>query len=56
MLEKKIGSYKMGLVFCKSGRRAQLVINALDDNKFEQLIDIEGDMLAWKTPGFPVVR
>ncbi len=43
-------------VFCKSGRRAQLVINALDDNKFEQLIDIEGDMLAWKTSGFPVVR
>ena len=43
-------------VFCKSGRRAQLVINTLADNEFEQLVDIEGDMLAWKTSGFPVVR
>ena len=43
-------------VFCRSGRRAQLVINTLADNEFEQLVDIEGDMLAWKTSGFPVVR
>ena len=44
------------VVFCRSGRRAQLVINALIENKFDQIVDLEGDMLAWKTSGFPVVN
>ena len=42
------------VVFCRSGRRAQLVINALIENKFDQILDVDGDMLAWKTSGFPV--
>ena len=44
------------VVFCRSGRRAQLVIDALIENKFDQIIDLEGDILAWKTSGFPVVQ
>ena len=44
------------VVFCRSGRRAKLVIDALIQNKFGQIIDIEGDMLAWKKSGFPVIH
>ena len=44
------------VVFCRSGRRAQLVIDALIENKFDQIVDLEGDILAWKTSGFPVVQ
>ena len=44
------------VVFCRSGRRAQLVIDTLIQNKFDQIVDLEGDMLAWKTSGFPVVH
>ena len=44
------------VVFCRSGRRAQLVIETLIENKFDQIVDLEGDMLAWKTSGFPVVQ
>lgn len=44
------------VVFCRSGRRAQLAINALIENKFDQIVDLEGDILAWKASGFPVVN
>ena len=44
------------VVFCRSGRRAQLVIDVLIENKFDQIVDLEGDILAWKTSGFPVVQ
>ena len=44
------------VVFCRSGKRAQLVIDVLIENKFDQIVDLEGDMLAWKTSGFPVVQ
>ena len=44
------------VVFCRSGRRAQLVIDTLIENKFNQIVDLEGDILAWKTSGFPVVQ
>jgi len=44
------------VVFCRSGRRAQLVIDTLIQNKFDQIVDLEGDMLAWTTSGFPVVH
>ena len=44
------------VVFCRSGRRAQLVIDTLIENKFDQIVDLEGDILAWKISGFPVVH
>ena len=44
------------VVFCRSGRRAQLVIETLIENKFDQIVDLEWDILAWKTSGFPVVQ
>ena len=44
------------VVFCRSGRRAQLVIDVLIENKFDQIVDLQGDIQAWKTSGFPVVQ
>ena len=44
------------VVFCRSGRRAQLVIETLIENKFDQIVDLQGDIQAWKTSGFPVVQ
>ena len=44
------------VVFCRSGRRAQLVIETLIENKFDQIVDLEGDIVAWKRSGFPVVQ
>ena len=44
------------VVFCRSGRRAQLVIDTLIENKFDQIVNLEGDMLVWETSGFPVVQ
>ena len=44
------------VVFCRSGRRAQLVIDVLIEKKFGQIVDLEGDILAWKRSGFPVVQ
>lgn len=44
------------VVFCRSGRRAQLVIDTLIQNKFDQIVDLEGDMMAWKISGFPVIH
>ena len=43
------------VVFCRSGRRAQLVIETLIENKFDQIVDLQGDIQAWKTSGLPVV-
>ena len=34
------------VVFCRSGRRAQLVIETLIENKFDQIVDLEGDIQA----------
>ena len=44
------------VVFCRSGKRAQLVIETLIENKFDQIVDLQGDIQAWKTYGFPVVQ
>ena len=48
--------YQPIVVFCRSGKRAQLVIDTLIENKFDQIVDLEGDMLAWKTSGFLVIQ
>ena len=40
------------VVFCRSGGRAGKVIQLLESNGFEDIIDIDGDMLAWSEAGY----
>ena len=42
------------VVFCRSGVRAGKVIQLLESIGFEDIIDIDGDMLAWSEAGYPV--
>ena len=39
------------VVFCRSGVRAGKVIEMLEDLGFKEIIDIDGDMLAWNEAG-----
>lgn len=43
------------IVYCRSGKRAGLVIEALEKNGFSNIVDIEGDILAWSQSNFPLV-
>jgi len=43
------------IVYCRSGKRAGLVIEALEKNGFNNIVDIEGDILAWSQSNFPLV-
>ena len=40
------------VVFCRSGVRASKVIQLLESIGFEEIIDIDGDMLAWSEAGY----
>ena len=40
------------VVFCRSGVRASKVIQLLESIGFEDIIDIDGDMLAWSEAGY----
>jgi len=40
------------VVFCRSGVRAGKVIQLLESLGFEDIIDIDGDMLAWSEAGY----
>ena len=40
------------VVFCRSGVRAGKVIQLLESIGFEDIIDIDGDMLAWNEAGY----
>ena len=40
------------VVFCRSGIRAGKVIQLLESIGFEDIIDIDGDMLAWSEAGY----
>ena len=42
------------VVFCRSGVRAGKVIEMLEDLGFKEIIDIDGDMLAWNEAGHSV--
>ena len=45
---------KQMVVFCRSGVRAGKVIQLLESLGFKDIIDIDGDMLAWSGAGYPV--
>ena len=42
------------VVFCRSGVRAGKVIQLLESLGFDDIIDIDGDMLAWSEAGYSV--
>ena len=42
------------VVFCRSGVRAGKVIQMLESLGFQEIIDIDGDMLAWSKAGYSV--
>ena len=42
------------VVFCRSGVRAGKVIQMLESHGFQDIIDIDGDMLAWSKAGYSV--
>ena len=44
------------IVYCRSGVRAQLVIDKLLENDFNHIIDINGDMLAWIESDLPIEK
>lgn len=43
------------VVYCRSGKKASLVIEALEKNGFTNVVDIEGDILAWSEANYPLV-
>ena len=44
------------IVYCRSGVRAQLVIDKLLENDFKKIIDMNGDMLAWIESDLPIEK
>ena len=42
------------VVYCQSGRRADLVIKKLEDHGFTGIVDIKGDILAWSKANYPL--
>lgn len=44
------------IVYCRSGRRADLALRVLRAHGFEKLWHVEGDFLAWEAANRPVER
>jgi phage shock protein E len=44
------------VVYCRSGKRAKLVLDRLSDEGFRTLIDVDGDMLAWNSANLPIEK
>ena len=44
------------VVYCRSGKRAKLVLDRLLDEGFRTLIDVDGDMLAWNSANLPIEK
>lgn len=42
------------VVYCRSGRRADLVIDVLKQHEFNDLRHLEGDMMGWGEAGYPI--
>ena len=43
------------VVYCRSGKRASRVIEVLKKHGFTNVVDIEGDILAWSQSNYPLV-
>lgn len=44
------------IVYCRSGRRAELAMKVLKALDFSEVMHLEGDMLGWSAAGLPVDR
>ena len=44
------------LVYCRSGRRADIALKALADLGFERLYHLDGDMQAWQSDSLPIEK
>lgn len=44
------------VVYCRSGRRAGIVEDALRRDGFRKILHLEGDMLAWEAADLPLER
>ena len=44
------------LVYCRSGRRADITLKALADLGFERLYHLDGDMQAWQSDSLPIEK
>ncbi|WP_022942816.1 rhodanese-like domain-containing protein [Psychromonas hadalis] len=53
-----LNDYKNRLivVYCRSGRRAQVAYQILQKKGFKQLIDLKGHMILWQQRQYPLVR
>jgi len=47
---------KQRVIYCRSGKKAALVLNAMNDRGLRNLYHLEGDMIAWKEAGLPVEK
>jgi len=45
---------KQRIVYCRSGKRAGLVLDAMKEKGLTDLYHLEGDMIGWKEAGLPV--
>ncbi len=44
------------IIYCRSGRRAQLAMKVLQDMDFSEVMHLEGDMLGWSAAGLTIDR
>ncbi len=44
------------VIYCRSGRRAQVAYKTLQKKGFKQLIDLKGHMILWEQRQYPLVR
>ena len=44
------------IIYCRSGRRAQIAMQMLEQKQFTGISHLEGDMLGWTEAGLPVER
>ena len=44
------------VVYCRSGRRASVVYQALLPRGFNKLVDLKGHMILWEQKGLPLVK
>jgi rhodanese-related sulfurtransferase len=42
------------VIYCRSGRRAQIASQILQKKGFERLIDLRGSMIAWQKLNYPL--
>ena len=52
---KRTGKKKI-VVYCLSGKRAQVAVQMLTDNQVENVYHLEGDIRGWYSEGFPLVK